>query len=318
MKRKLIFLLVITTLTLTLVAAKPMQRIGEQLFIPLGSGTMYYYENFPFHIAHGWRSEIGNPQRTTARGGTRLEIDGMPIPHDFIERTIIEYEGTDYLAKFFVFNFPIGMTGVHTFDMYYSNSCDFWLERGDVAECEKPNEILEFNLKSWQVVFLEPIFVVYTPGSVEGYQWPLGHMITMNVNNGEYIAQSVSEQRPDFPDGDTRVAFENWKDDYFIDPDDYVVLTDSITGKTKSHIVTSVEVTGYDIDAKTISGIYDPSFDLQVFLSLADMTPIETKEVSYDGINWTATFDQLESGMLCSAKQSDVDFDATSWDFWVP
>jgi hypothetical protein len=143
-------------------------------------------------------------------------------------------------------------------------------------------------------------------------------MITMNVNNGEYIAQSVSEPRPDFPEGDTRVAFDNYLDDYWIESGDYVVLTDEITGATKSHYVTSVKVTAYDINAKTISGIYDPAFDLQVFLALADGTPIETKEVSYDGINWTATFDQLESGMLCSAKQSDVDFDATSWDFWVP
>jgi hypothetical protein len=318
MKRTMICMLAMTILTLTLVAATPMQRIGNQLIIPEGTGTLYYYEYFPFHLAHGWSSEIGEPVKTTALGGTRLEIDGVPTPHDFIEYTTVEEEGTKDLAKYFVFNFPTGMNGVHTFDMYYSNICDFWLENGNVEECDKPNEILEFHTKSWEVIFQKPIFIVYTPGSVEGYQWPLGNTITMNVNNGEYIAQSVSEPRPDFPEGETRVLFDNWKDDFMIDPRDYVVLTDETTGSTKSHFVTSVEVTGYDIDAKTISGVYNPAFDLQVFLALSDGTPIETIGVTYDGVNWTAAFNELDSGMLCSAKQFDYDFDGTSWDYWVP
>jgi hypothetical protein len=319
MKKKMIYTLVITILILTLVAASsPRVRVGDQLYIPPGTGTLYYYEYFPFHLAHGWRSEIGNPVNSTARGGTRLEIDGLATSHDFIEFSRVEEEGTNYLAKYFVFNFPAGMTGVHTFDMYYSNTCSAWLDNGDVTECDKPNEILEFHLKSWEVIFQEPTFVVYTPGSVEGYQWPLGNTITMDVNNGEYFAQSVSEPRPDFPEGETRVLFNNHEDNFMIDPGDYVVFTDETTGKTKSHIVTSVEVTGYDIDAKTISGIYDPAFDLEVFLALDDGTPIETIGISYNGVNWTATFDELASGMLCSAKQNDPDFDATSWDFWVP
>jgi hypothetical protein len=319
MKKIRFFTIVISILIITSVAAgSPRVRVGDQLFLPQGTGELYYYENFPFHLAHGWRMEIGNPAITTARGGTRLEIDGVPIPHDFIDYSRIVEEDTEYLVKYFVFNFSAGMTGVHTFEMFYSNICDFWLDEEYVNECENPNEILEFSIKYWEVIFQEPIFVVYTPGSVEGYQWPVGNTITINVNNGEYTAQSVSEPRPDFPEGETRVLFDNYLDDYWIESGDYVVLTDEITGATKSHTVTSVEVTAYDINAKTIGGIYDPSYGLEVFLALEDGTPIETLDVSYDGINWTATFDQLGSGMLCSAKQLDADFDATSWDFWIP
>lgn len=322
MKRTMIYILSISILTLTLVAATPMQRVGDQLFIPAGTGTLYYYENFPFHLAHGWATEIGTPAKSTALGGLRLEIDGVPTPHDFIEYSPAVIGGTNYIAKYFVFNFPNGMTGVHTFDLYYSNICSLWLSTGKVAGCQNPNEILEFHLKSWEVIFLEPIFVVYTPGSVEGYQWPLGNTITMNVNDGEYIAQSVSEPRPDFPEGDTRVQFENWKDDFMIDPGDYVVLTDETTGKTKDHIVTSVEVTGFDIVANTISGIYDPAYDLHVFLAVYDNTfPVIEYwpyDIVYDGVNWTAFFDDVDNGMMGAAKQSDTDFDGTSWDFVVP
>ena len=103
-----------------------------------------------------------------------------------------------------------------------------------------------------------------------------------------------------------------------IDPGDNVVLTDETTGKTKSHIVTSVEVTGYDTDAKTISGIYDPAFDLEVFLALEDGPPIETTGITYNDVNWTATFDELDPGMAGAAQQYDSDFDGSSWDFVVP
>ena len=319
MKKIRILQIVISILIITSVAAgSPRVRVGDQLFLPQGEGKFYYYENFPFHLAHGWRSEIGEPKNLTTRGGVRLEIDDFETPHDFIEYSMIVEEDTEYLVKYFVFNFPAGMTGVHSFEMFYSNICDFWLDEEYVNECDNPNEILEFSIKYWEVIFQEPIFVVYTPGSVEGYQWPLGNTITINVNSGEYTAQSVSEPRPDFPEGETRVLFDNYLDDYWIETGDYVVLTDETTGVTKSHYVTSVKVTDYDIDAKTISGIYDPNYGLEVFLALEDGTPIETLVVSYDDVNWTATFDQLGSGMLCSAKQNDDDLDATSWDYWIP
>jgi len=322
MKRTMINILVITILTLTLVAATPMQRVGDQLFIPEGTGTLYYYENFPFHLAHGWRLEIGKPANTIVLGGLRLEIDGVPTPHDFIEHTMVEGEGTNYLAKIFVFNFPAGMNGVHTFDMYYSNICDFWLANGNVEECDKPNEILEFHTKSWEVYFLDPMFVVYKPGTIEGGQWALGNTITVDINDGEYVAQSIVEQIPGAPLGETNVHFDPGADGFMIETGDFVTLTDEATGYTKEHIVTSVEVTGYDIGANTISGTYDPAFDLWVFVADYDgpnaINIYEPIEFVSDGDNWTATFEELDQGMAGAAQQYDSDFDGSSWDFVVP
>jgi hypothetical protein len=83
-----------------------------------------------------------------------------------------------------------------------------------------------------------------------------------------------------------------------------------------------VEVTGYDTDTNTISGIYDPAFDLWVFHADYDgpnaINIYEPIEIIYDGVNWTATFDELDPGMAGAAQQYDSDFDGSSWDFVVP
>lgn len=160
MKRKTVFLIVITLFALSLIAASSLkERVGERLIIPPLDGTMEFEESMPFHIAHGWRSKIGDPAVTIARGGLRLVIDGDEVPEDFIDYVRSEEVDGIWLYKYFVFNFPDGMTGTHVFDFYYSNICSAWLNPPDpyepfVEDCENPNEILEFQTKHWVVDFI--------------------------------------------------------------------------------------------------------------------------------------------------------------------
>jgi hypothetical protein len=162
MKKTTVFLLVITLMALTLIAASSQkEKVGERLFFDIGGGDMSYEASHPFHIAHGWRSEIGKSGKTTAKGGLRLEFDTNEVTEDFIEYFRLEEGDTVYIQKWFVFNYPVGMTDTHTFDFYYSNVCSFWLGQDlpfdpDVTYCENPNEILEFKLKSWTVHFEPP------------------------------------------------------------------------------------------------------------------------------------------------------------------
>ena len=58
---------------------------------------------------------------------------------------------------------------------------------------------------------------------------------------------------------------------------DYVALTD-VTSKSKEHIVTSVEVTGWNCGTNTVSGVYDPDCDLEVWLGKD-----EPSEIMLDG-----------------------------------
>jgi len=152
-----------------------------------------------------------------------------------------------------------------------------------------------------------PSFVAYKPGAVEGYDWPMGHEITLTI--GDYAAQAVSEQRPDAPEGETRVLFENLS----LDTGDHVFLTDGIIGLTKDTIVTNLAVTGFDLAMGTVMGLSDPDLSLWVWLYGGDgQEPVRAGET------WVATFDPLPPGSSGGATQWEDDGDGTSIDFQVP
>lgn len=158
-----------------------------------------------------------------------------------------------------------------------------------------------------------PAFIAYVPGAIEGYDWAMGNTVTVNVNDGEYVAQSVSEQRPGMPSGETRVLFEPWRDHFFIKAGDHIVMTDGST--TKDTVVTALAFTDFDVSTGIVSGTYDPDSDLKVWLYDREGQITATDpEIG----SWVATFDQLQSGALGGASQHDVDGDGTSIEFEVP
>ncbi len=157
-----------------------------------------------------------------------------------------------------------------------------------------------------------PTFEAFVPGAIEGYDWPVGSTITVTINDGEYVAQAVSELRPGAPLGGTRVPFELWKDNFFIEAGDRIVMTDGSI--TKDSVVTALTVTDFDVSTRTVSGTYDPDSSLRVWVYDRD------GQVATDpGTGaWVATFDQLQAGALGGASQEDVDGDGTSIEFEVP
>ncbi|HLO33472.1 MAG TPA: hypothetical protein VK249_30270 [Anaerolineales bacterium] len=158
-----------------------------------------------------------------------------------------------------------------------------------------------------------PTFVAYVPGSIEGYDWTIGSTVSININDGEYTAQAVSEQRPDFPEGSTRVLFETWRDNFYMKVGDHIVMTDGVA--TKETSVTNLAVTDINLAAQTVSGTYDPDFDLSVSLSGEAAQSLTTDPTRG---TWTATFAELTPGAWGGAVQHDADGDGTSIDFQVP
>ncbi len=155
MKKNTILMLVISLIALTLIAAgNPHVRVGDRLVFPPGEGEFDYSANMPFYIAHGWSSTVGEDVKVTTRGGLRLVIDGEDVEEDFIEIVRTNDGVTNILSKWFVFNFPDGMTGTHTFEFYYSNTCSYFRDIGLVDECDHANQIIELLTKSWVVNFL--------------------------------------------------------------------------------------------------------------------------------------------------------------------
>lgn len=155
MKKSAVLLLVISLLSMSLIAGTfPRERIGESLDLPLGGGTLYFEENTPFHMAHGWAGAINfYPTNIVMRVQVRLVVDGVEIEEDFVEHYLVDFGDYKSLFKMYVFNFPEGMSGTHVFDIYYTETCELWEYYGYVPECEKKSELMEIQLKSWEVVF---------------------------------------------------------------------------------------------------------------------------------------------------------------------
>jgi hypothetical protein len=67
-----------------------------------------------------------------------LEVDGTYAQLDFIETFIDESSDPATLTKLFVFNFPAGMTGSHTFNGHWLSPCYVYDD-----DCSGPLEIVE-------------------------------------------------------------------------------------------------------------------------------------------------------------------------------
>jgi hypothetical protein len=158
-----------------------------------------------------------------------------------------------------------------------------------------------------------PTFVAYLPSAIEGYDWPMGAAVSIDINNGEYTDKASSEQRPDFTEGSTRVLFELWRNDFFMEAGDHILMTDGVL--TKEVVVTNLAVTDINLNARTVSGIYDPACDLWVWLYGQDGRVPATDPVAG---TWIAAFSELPPGVWGGATQWDTDGDGTSMDFRAP
>ena len=157
MKKRTIVLLVAALLSLTLVAAmNPGERAGDYLRIPFGApAELTYPANEPFHTM-GWLKSVPAKYTDPILMGlfsVRLEVDGEEVPVDYIEKYPFKYEGELYFDKIYVFNFPEGMEGEHTFKLYYTEICEYWYWFGFVESCEKPLRRVEVLLKEAVVNF---------------------------------------------------------------------------------------------------------------------------------------------------------------------
>jgi len=300
---------VVMSVYATPVAADNKTPVGEK--IRIRDDWMSYPMDTPFHISHGWvqLSDDG----AIGVFDFKLDVDGIPREEDYKDFSVESGE-PDILTRIWVFNFPDGMAGEHTFTGHWFAPCQYavdWLDYP--GPCKKPNEKVETYTATLTVSFNLPTFVAYKPGAIEGYDWPVGDLITININYDEYTAQAISEQAPDAPEGVTRVLFELWRDDFFIEADDYIVMTNG--DFTKDVVVTNLAVTDIDVSTFTVSGIYDPMYNLWTWLyDLEGQVPVMDPDTG----TWISTFSELPSGAWGGATQWDEDGDGTSIDFQVP
>jgi hypothetical protein len=138
-------------------AAKTAEPVGAQINILLGTPTTYP-AGAPFHIIHATISGFVLPPRGTGKDGFALEVDGVPRAPDFILRDAIppSETGLPYpgVRTGFLFNFPDGMTGTHTFTGHWYAPCATAVALdGYTDPCRTPSEQVEYLTRSLAVIF---------------------------------------------------------------------------------------------------------------------------------------------------------------------
>ena len=121
-------------------SAAPDKAVGTSL----GFGATQFPAGQPFNITHGW---LLAPRFTEALGEYRvtLAVDGVEMNRDFVETTRQPDDptlGTE-LFRAFVFNFPAGMTGTHTFAITFLGPCQGLVDGGfATGPCANANDLI--------------------------------------------------------------------------------------------------------------------------------------------------------------------------------
>ena len=103
---------------------------------------------------------------------------------------------------------------------------------------------------------------------VHGFNWPEGVTVTLNVYDDPvtpdllYTDQATAASIPGEPCCPGFVEFV--PDTFTFQAGHFVELTDGTT--TKTHVVTELMITGFDVDTDTVSGTAEPDSDVNVFV----------------------------------------------------
>jgi hypothetical protein len=134
-KTVLPIILLLALLLATPVLAREKEPIGERIDI-YSSGTQEYPAGTPFYIMHGW-GEV-RPHAVPGQIMFELELDGAMVKPTYVEQTTVVDEIGPAFYTDWVFNFPDGLTGQHTFEGHWNVPCFFALWYGFVDECANP------------------------------------------------------------------------------------------------------------------------------------------------------------------------------------
>lgn len=154
MKKQSLFvtvLLIIALLNLAIPssASANNEPVGERIIV--FNGQIEFPAGTPFNIRHGWLQ----PSSDDAIGifDFQLEIDGVLYNEGFKMFSAVSGD-PDLLSRLWVYNFPDGMTGTHTFTGHWYAPCQYavdWL--GYPGPCVTPNDKVENNSRTLIIDF---------------------------------------------------------------------------------------------------------------------------------------------------------------------
>jgi len=145
-----ILILALLNLAIPSSASAHNEPVGERVIV--FNGQIDFTAGTSFNIWHGW-------VQTSDDGAIgifdfELDIDGVFLSEDF-KMFSADSGDPDILWRLWVYNFPDGMTGTHTFTGHWYAPCQYavdWL--GFAGPCATPNEKVETNTKTLIVNFV--------------------------------------------------------------------------------------------------------------------------------------------------------------------
>jgi len=155
-------------------------------------------------------------------------------------------------------------------------------------------------------------FVVFPEqDGVEGYGWPLGAEVTLTVDGTKYASPQTVGVNPSDPSS-TYVLFD-LAGIHDLVPAEVVELSDGDI--TKTHTITALAVTGFDVTANTLEGVTDSGLVVALWVNRDPGT--SQVSATPDSGAWKADFSpfDLQPGDGGAAVQQDDDLD-TTWVNW--
>lgn len=127
MKKFLVSILLILAILGIATPAMAAQKVRVGTRINLLTGPTTLTAGAPFHFVHGWI--IDSSVDGVGVYEFDLEVDGVLRNEDFVERSVMSGD-PDLLNRFWVYNFPNGMTGTHTFTGHWYGPCQALADGG--------------------------------------------------------------------------------------------------------------------------------------------------------------------------------------------
>ena len=146
-KYALVISLVVLLLVVTPALANPHEPSGSRISL-FFSGDQEFPANTAFYINHGWSQE--SAKYPLGLFDFELEVDGVWVNETYVERSTNVGEEGPLFDRVWVFNFPAGMSGEHTFKGHWYVPCQVALDAGTVTECPIPG--FPYESKTTEVV----------------------------------------------------------------------------------------------------------------------------------------------------------------------
>lgn len=126
---------------------------GGHINLVLGTPTTYPAGE-PFSIQHGWGIAPEDPPAVAGVFSFALDVDGIRRAEDFVIRTTTPTPASPLdapiLNRGWVFNFPDGMTGTHTFTGHWIVPCRY----SGATTCRTPNDPTDQFTRTLTVTFV--------------------------------------------------------------------------------------------------------------------------------------------------------------------